>query len=529
MWNFAFNFDPEPFRWKMSSLSIPKHGARSGYRVFMLVGIGVTLALVLVLIPAITAAVALLVLGAQLGLWYICNAQMFQDELKARAPFSTPSDRPKPMFLSVHVPAHNEPPHILIATLRSLQNQTDAPNHEILVIVNNTADDTLWRPVEAWCAAAAGPFRFFHCTGVAGAKAGALNIAITKAHADTTHVVVIDADYQVVPEFLRCVSDQITMTGADFIQFPQAYRHLTPATEGLSFELADYFNRHARAANMAQAMLLTGTLSVISLAALRAVGGWPCQSGTEDAALGSNLIAAGYAGVFIDQIVGRGLMPLDLASLHQQRLRWAAGNAQVLLTTACRWAKRDAPQSTRLHKVLVASQLAAWLNFGALAAATLMAALAQLALGLATSGDFAPQAAIAFSLATVMLIFCGAIYPLVRAERAQAHRSVRWQALLFRVGMLPVSALATLSGLLPRRQVFHVTPKEVGAAAGVSRNTTLKVLGIGALAIIAAGMAVQNNLAQIAGLFLLLPLMCALFSRRALAAYATAVAFHEES
>src|SRR6266540_286940 len=53
-------------------------------------------------------------------------------------------------FVSIHVPAHNEPPELLIQTLRSL-SRIQWTNYEVLVIDNNTSDPQLWRPVAEMC------------------------------------------------------------------------------------------------------------------------------------------------------------------------------------------------------------------------------------------------------------------------------------------------------------------------------------------------------------------------------------------
>jgi hypothetical protein len=53
-------------------------------------------------------------------------------------------------MVSLHVPAHNEPPDMVIETLRSLL-RLDYPRFEVIVIDDNTDDEDLWRPVEAWC------------------------------------------------------------------------------------------------------------------------------------------------------------------------------------------------------------------------------------------------------------------------------------------------------------------------------------------------------------------------------------------
>ena len=63
--------------------------------------------------------------------------------------------------VSIHVPAYNEPPDMLIETLDALA-RLDYPDYEVLVIDNNTRDEAVWRPVEAHCRALGSRFRFFH-------------------------------------------------------------------------------------------------------------------------------------------------------------------------------------------------------------------------------------------------------------------------------------------------------------------------------------------------------------------------------
>ena len=50
--------------------------------------------------------------------------------------------------MSVHVPAYNEPPDMLIETLDALA-RLDYEDFEVLIIDNNTKEESVWRPVEA--------------------------------------------------------------------------------------------------------------------------------------------------------------------------------------------------------------------------------------------------------------------------------------------------------------------------------------------------------------------------------------------
>ena len=80
-------------------------------------------------------------------------------------------------LVSIHVPTHNEPPLMVMQTLNALA-RLDYPNFEVIVLDNNTADESLWRPVASHCAALGPRFRFFHIDNVKGFKAGALNKAL---------------------------------------------------------------------------------------------------------------------------------------------------------------------------------------------------------------------------------------------------------------------------------------------------------------------------------------------------------------
>ena len=221
-------------------------------------------------------------------------------------------------FVSIHVAIYNEPPLLVIKTLCSLA-ALDYSQFEVVVIDNNTEDPNVWRPIEAYVARLGVKFKFMHVMGVQGAKAGALNIALDSSDSRTKYVAVVDADYLVSPDFLRRAIPYLT-GDVRFVQFPQAYRQAGGA-EFLSSELGDYFRTFSIAANRADASLLTGTLSVIDVQALRAVGGWPTGSITEDAALGLGLLRYGYRGRYIDSVVGRGLLPMDLTRLRTQRRR----------------------------------------------------------------------------------------------------------------------------------------------------------------------------------------------------------------
>ena len=125
--------------------------------------------------------------------------------------------------VSLHVPAHAEPPEVVIATLDTLA-RLRYPNFEVLVIDNNTTDPALWQPVERHCRRLGDRFRFLHVEGLTGAKAGALNLALKHTATDAKVIGVVDADYQVREDFLEKLIGAFDDPRLGFVQPPHDYR-----------------------------------------------------------------------------------------------------------------------------------------------------------------------------------------------------------------------------------------------------------------------------------------------------------------
>ena len=104
-------------------------------------------------------------------LWEICDALGTEHwRRRITADVRLPAaDHDLPM-ISLHVPAHNEPPDMVIDTLRSLL-RLDYPRYEIILIDDNTDEEDLWRPVEVWCQRHG--VKFVHLEDWPGYKSGA--------------------------------------------------------------------------------------------------------------------------------------------------------------------------------------------------------------------------------------------------------------------------------------------------------------------------------------------------------------------
>src|SRR2546430_8187806 len=181
--------------------------------------------------------------------------------------------------VSIHVPAYNEPPAMLIETLDALA-RLDYPDFEVLVIDNNTRDEAVWRPVEAHCAQLGPRFRFFHVAPLAGFKAGALNYALARTAPDAEIVAVIDSDYVVDARWLRDLTPAFRDQRLAIVQAPQDYRDEgASAFKAMCYaEYRGFFHIGMITRNERNAIIQHGTMTMVRRRQLEDCGGWAERS-----------------------------------------------------------------------------------------------------------------------------------------------------------------------------------------------------------------------------------------------------------
>lgn len=362
--------------------------------------------------------------------------------------------------VSVHVPIHAEPPELVMQTLDAL-SRLDYENYEVIVIDNNTADEALWKPVQAHCERLGSRFRFYHLLPWPGYKSGALNFALGETAEDAELIAVVDADYVVERHFLKALTGHFADPSVAFVQTPQDYRDGTSrgrCGQALYRAYMYFFAVSMLSRNETNSIIYAGTMGLIRKRALTEVGGWSEWCITEDAELSLRLLAAGYESVYVDETFGRGLMPMDLAGLKKQRYRWAFGGMQLLRihfkTLVNPFSKLTAAQ--RLSYLNGGFQ---WLNdllaigytgFLLLGAALLVTGLPLLD---ASALEVLLIASPVFLLLSVLRFFW--------AFRVQSRCSVREavDAASVLLGLTWVVALACLRGLFSKEGVFLRTPK----------------------------------------------------------------------
>jgi exo-beta-1,3-glucanase (GH17 family)/cellulose synthase/poly-beta-1,6-N-acetylglucosamine synthase-like glycosyltransferase len=233
--------------------------------------------------------------------------------------------------VSIHVPTYNEPPAMLIATLDALA-RLDYPDFEVLVIDNNTADESVWRPVARHCRTLGERFRFFHVAPLSGFKAGALNYALQHTSSDASIIAIIDSDYQVDASWLRDLVPAFTDANIAIVQAPQDYRDETQdAFKAMCYaEYRGFFHIGMITRNERNAIIQHGTMTLVRREALQRVAGWAEWSITEDAELGLRLFEHGFQAHYVPRSYGKGLVPDTFLDYKQQRFRWAYGAMQIL-------------------------------------------------------------------------------------------------------------------------------------------------------------------------------------------------------
>ena len=269
----------------------------------------------------------ILVLLAEAHEWAEAHWVYYRSRLGTQPAATSEALQPK---VSVHVPAYNEPPEMVIETLDALA-RLDYANFEVLVIDNNTRDEAVWRPVEAHCARLGNRFRFFHVAPLAGFKAGALNFALAHTAPDAEIVAVIDSDYVVDPGWLRDLVPGFQDPRIAVVQAPQDYRDEgASAFKAMCYaEYRGFFHIGMITRNERNAIIQHGTMTMVRRAQLAAAG-WAEWCITEDAELGLRIFEAGFEASYVPKSYGRGLIPDTFIDFKKQRFRWAYGAMQIL-------------------------------------------------------------------------------------------------------------------------------------------------------------------------------------------------------
>jgi glycosyltransferase involved in cell wall biosynthesis len=396
-------------------------------------------------------------------LWEICDALGSETWRRRIGRLErTPAPDGAPPFVSLHVPAHNEPPDMVLDTLRSLA-RLDYPRYEIVVIDDNTDDEKLWLPVRDWCARHGA--KFAHLEDWPGYKSGALNYALREMTDPRAEIIgVVDSDYQLDPGFLRRCAPLFADSWVGFTQAPQDYRGWERARyyRRLFYSYSYFFAVSQPSRNERDGAIFAGTMGLIRRVALEQLGGWDEWCITEDAELSLRLLRAGWSGLHVDQSMGKGIMPLTFEALKGQRYRWCFGGIQIL---RMHWRSLLPGRESKENRLSVGqrwSYLSGGVQwYGDLLGLIFLVFLLAGAVNLATGGGELFRKLTAFLVATVpVLVLLGLVraVALLRRGTGASWRDALGAFLIWQSTSLVV-ARASVLGLFAKRAAFLVTPK----------------------------------------------------------------------
>ncbi|TKB76167.1 MAG: glycosyltransferase [Nitrospira sp.] len=267
-----------------------------------------------------------------------------------------------------------------------------------------------------------------------------------------------DPDHMPDPSFLDKVLGYFDDDQVGYVQTPQAYsnqdqslvaRGAAEETYGFysTFQMACYGRGHA---------LVIGCHNTHRVRALNAVGGYAAHD-ADDLLLTLHYRQAGWAGVYVPEILARGLTPADWESYLRQQRRWA----RAILDLKCRvvpglfsslpWRAWIVSLVQGLHYVLAGIIVMSVVCFGAVLVGS-GAGRALVTPGLVVSGG----------LFVLSMVLCRAFAQRFYLDPVR-ERGWHWRAVLLQVVKCPWVVLAVLDVLVDRRVPYVTTPKPADA------------------------------------------------------------------
>src|SRR5579859_1552155 len=284
------------------------------------------------ILETVTASFVLLLDVAAFLVW-MSNIN-YQSDVLCRSRRGRPLPKADPSYqpmVSLHIPAYNEPPELLIETIKAVE-RIDYPDFEVVVIDNNTQDPAVWRPVEEYCRDRP-RVKFVHVAPWPGYKAGACNLVLRR-HTDPRAEIIglVDADDLVEPHYLRETVSYFSDQSVGFLQTFEGNRNFegSPYYTACVDSFQSFYLSVMSSRNERNTVPFVGTMGLFRRSALTAVGGWNEWCICEDTEASLRVTKAGWSGMYLPRCFGRGVVPPSWAGMLTQRHRWCFGAMQIL-------------------------------------------------------------------------------------------------------------------------------------------------------------------------------------------------------
>ncbi len=230
-----------------------------------------------------------------------------------------------------------EPPEVLRKTILAAKetarvyNDEMNPIHPAVVTVLNdgkVAKKDNWHEIERMCS----ELRVRHIARdiPGGFKAGNINNGLAQTPTDdpfNTLVVIFDADFCALPEFLLEMTKPFVDKTIDFVQSPQRYANEKSwVARAAAAHQVFFFEHICPAKGYDNGLFLCGTNFAIRRSALDSVGGMDTEFIIEDYTTSLNLHLTGHKGVFMPKVLAIGMAPSSLKQYFTQQRRWSQGS-----------------------------------------------------------------------------------------------------------------------------------------------------------------------------------------------------------
>jgi len=209
-------------------------------------------------------------------------------------------------------------------------------------------------------------------------------------------------------------------------------------------------------------IIFGGTMALVRRSVLEQIGDWNERCITEDAEASLRMLKAGYTGVYRNEALGWGIMPLSFGALKRQMFRWCFGGIQILREHGHSLLPWDRAQENQLTFAQRADYLFGGLQwFGNLLAVAFAAVISAIGLVLLTHHSVPTSGVVSLAVfAPASILFVGILRTLW-ALRRRCGISLPRSMLAFSVWLALswVLARACIAGLLHAEGVFLRTPK----------------------------------------------------------------------
>lgn len=227
--------------------------------------------------------------------------------------------------IDVLIPTYNEGPEVVTKTILAAL-QLDYPRFQVYVLDDGARD---------WLRQFCEEVGAIHITRIdrKGAKAGNINHALNIIKGDLN--LLLDADFIPYKNCLWRLAGFFDDPSIATVQTPQnfynpdAIQHNLNISGSWGCEQAFFFQIIMPGRDAVGAAFCCGSCCMHRNAALRAVGGFPTTSITEDILLTVAFVKRGWKTVYLREDTTMGLAAETMESFFVQRKRWGRGNIQV--------------------------------------------------------------------------------------------------------------------------------------------------------------------------------------------------------